>query len=306
MQDLISVIVPIYKVEAYLDKCVSSIVAQTHKSMEIILVDDGSPDNCGAMCEAWAEKDCRINVIHKQNGGISDARNVGTNIASGEYIAFVDSDDWIAPEMFERMLNALKAENADICACSIVSCFPNHRVAWGCQAYAVTDSEQTLAMLYSDTAYPVSVWNKLYRRELWDDLRFPVGKICDDAFTTYQLVHKANRIVQIPDELYFYRIRPNSIMTSHFSPKRMDEEEAWRCNYLFMEEHYPAVAKAALDFYLQKVNMLMHTIPTEQREEFRGEYTFLHEIMKKNLAYLLFASSLNIKQRIKMLLDYFK
>lgn len=306
MNDLISVIIPVYKVEEYLDDCIRSVVDQIYQNLEIILVDDGSPDNCPAMCDAWTMKDKRIKVIHKPNGGLSDARNAGIDIASGEYIAFVDSDDWIEPDMYEKMLAALKKEHADICACSISSCYPEHRAVWGCRAYVVTDSEQTLAMLYRDTAYPVAAWNKLYRRELWDDLRFPVGRICEDTFTTYRLVHGANRIVQLPYALYCYRIRPNSIMTSQFSPKRMDEEEAWRCNYLFTKEYYPSVGKAAFDFYLQKVNMLMHTIPAEQQNEYRKEYVFLREIMRKNLAYILFVSSLGVKQRVKLLLDYFK
>ena len=125
MGELISVIIPIYNVEAYLDECVQSILSQTHKQLEIILVDDGSPDGCPAMCDAWAEKDSRIRVIHKENGGLSDARNVGIDAATGDYIAFVDSDDWIVPEMYEKMLAALKKENADICACNILSCFPD-------------------------------------------------------------------------------------------------------------------------------------------------------------------------------------
>ena len=117
--DLISVIVPVYKVEKYLDKCVQSIVNQTCKNLEIILVDDGSPDNCGAMCEAWAEKDSRIKVIHKENGGLSDARNAGLAVATGDWVAFVDSDDWVAEEMFARLLNAAKNHQADISACNV-------------------------------------------------------------------------------------------------------------------------------------------------------------------------------------------
>lgn len=305
MQNLISVIVPIYKVEAYLDECVSSIVVQTHKNLEIILVDDGSPDHCGAMCDAWAAKDSRIQVIHKENGGLSDARNAGIDAATGAYIAFVDSDDWIKPEMYETMLAALTRENADICASSILSCFSDRQVKWGCMEFATGNSEQILSMLYNDAAYPVSAWNKLYRRELWAETRFPKGKICEDAFTTYLLVHQANKIVQIPDALYCYRIRENSIMTSAFSSKRMDEEEAWRCNYQFIEQHYPRLRKAAFDFYLQKVNGLLHTIPKDCRGEFALEFDMLCRILKNNLGYIAFSSQLAPKHRLKLLLDFF-
>ena len=298
MQDLISVIVPIYKVEAYLDACVSSITEQTHKHLEIILVDDGSPDNCGAMCDAWASKDSRIKVIHKENGGLSDARNAGIEIANGDYIAFVDGDDWIMPQMYETMLAAITWETADICACSILSCYPDRQMKWGCMEYTTGGSEQILSMLYKDTAYPVAAWNKLYRRGLWAETRFPKGKICEDAFTTYLLVDRAERIVQVPDALYCYRIRENSIMTSAFSAKRMDEEEAWRYNY-------PKLYKAAFDFYLQKVNGLIHTIPMDRRMEFAREYQMLYQIMKQNLGYIAFSSRLALKHRVKLLLDFF-
>lgn len=305
MQDLISVIVPIYKVEAYLDECISSIVAQTHKNLEIILVDDGSPDNCGAICDAWAAKDSRIQVIHKENGGLSDARNAGIEIANGDYIAFVDSDDWIKPEMYETMLAALTRENADICACNILSCYADRQIKWGCCEYTTGNSEKILSMLYNDTAYPVSAWNKLYRRTLWAQIRFPKGKICEDAFTTYLLTHQAKRIVQITDPLYCYRIRENSIMTSAFSIKRMNEEEAWRCNYQFVQQHYPRLYKASFDFYLQKVNCLIHTISKDCRKEFTREYEMLHQILRKNLGYIIFSSQLSLKYRVKLLLDYF-
>lgn len=306
MAEKISVIVPIYMVEEFLDECVQSIVSQSYTNLEIILVDDGSPDKCPEMCDAWAKRDSRIKVIHKVNGGLSDARNVGIDVATGEYIAFVDSDDWIRPDMYEKMLNAIKLENADICACNIKSCYDDHEECWGCNDYTVGNAEQILSMLYSDTSYPVSAWNKLYRRSCWDKLRFPVGKICEDAFTTYLLVHNAKKIVQLPTAFYCYRIRPQSIMTSAFTAKRMDEEEAWRLNYEFVSEYYPRQRKKAFDFYLQKVNILIHAMPEEQKERYGKEYDYLQEIMKKNLIYVLLKSNLNWKYRIKFLIDFIK
>lgn len=290
--------------EAFLDECVSSVVEQTHKNIEVILVDDGSPDKCPEMCEKWAKIDNRIKVIHKNNGGLSDARNVGLDIASGEYIAFVDSDDWIMPDMYEKMLNALLHENADICACNIKSCYVDGVKEWGCEEYTVGNSEQILDMLYSDTKYPVAAWNKLYRKECWENLRFPVGKICEDAFTTYSLVHNAERIVQIPEAFYCYRIRPESIMTSSFSMKRMDEEEAWRINYQFVKEHYPRLYKKAFRFYLQKVHTLIREISKDQRKEFPQQFSYLEGILKKNMLFMLINSGLSWKYRAKYLIDY--
>lgn len=304
MENKITIIIPIYKVEEFLDECIQSVVGQTHKNMEIILVDDGSPDQCPDMCDVWAKKDSRIKVIHKANGGLSDARNAGLDITTGEYIAFVDSDDWILPDMYEKMLNVLNQEHADICACNIKSCYADHEETWGCKEYTIGNSEQILDLLYSDTKYPVAAWNKLYRRECWENLRFPVGKICEDAFTTYKLVHNAKRIVQIPEALYCYRIRSQSIMTSAFCDKRMNEEEAWRVNYQFVREHYPQLYRKSFRFYLQKVHGLIRSISKEQKVEYKQQYDYLKNIMRKNIKFILFQSGLSWKYRIKYIIDY--
>lgn len=303
MKPMISVIIPVYKVEDYLDKCVKSILDQTYSELEIVLVDDGSPDQCPEMCDSWAERDSRIKVIHKQNGGLSDARNAGLDICTGEYIAFVDSDDWIKANMYQIMMETLERENADICACNIISCYPDREVSWGGKVYTVGNSETMLDLLYSDSLYPVCAWNKLYRKELWDGFRFPVGKICEDAFTTYMLLHKAKRIVQITDALYCYRIRSESIMTSSFSHKKMDEEEAWRKNYEFIKENYPKVYRKAYTFYLQSVNSLIHRIKPEEREQFQEEFRYLRTVMKKNMFYMLCRSTASLKYRGRFLID---
>lgn len=306
MNPLISVIVPVYKVEEYLDECIHSIINQTYSCLEIVLVDDGSPDQCPRMCDEWALRDARIKVVHKKNGGLSDARNAGLDICTGEYIAFVDSDDWIKPEMYREMLDAARREDADICACNIISCYPDRKVSWGTKEDKVGTSEEFLDLLYSDTVFPVCAWNKLYRRELWDNFRFPAGKLCEDAFTTYLLVHKARRIVHIKKALYCYRIRSESIMTSAFSAKSMDEEEAWRKNYEFVGAHYPRLYKKAFSFYLQRVNLLMHRIKRSGKDCFQKEYGTLRAIVVRNLFFMLFRSSTSLKYRIRYLFDLIK
>ena len=257
------------------------------------------------MCDEWVERDSRIKVIHKKNGGLSDARNAGIDIASGEYIAFVDSDDYIKSDMFEKLYEAIYATDSDIAACGILNCEGEKQTAWGCSNLTGT-SKQILAMLYNDASYPVAAWNKLYRRSCWQSVRFPVGKICEDAFTTYKLIHVARRIAMIPEPLYCYRIRPGSIMTSKFSLKRMDEEEAWRCNYQFVEKHYPQLKKSAFDFYLQRVNGLIHTMTEEDQEKYIEQYQALRKILKDNLMYVLVSCQLRWKHRIKLGLDIIK
>jgi len=204
--------------------------------------------------------------------------------------------------MLEKLHSALVKADADIAACGILSCEGGKQTEWGCLDMVGTP-EQIYELLYNDTAYPVAAWNKLYRRRCWETLRFPVGKTCEDAFTTYQLIHNARRIVMIPEALYCYRIRPGSIMTSAFSLKKMDEEEAWRCNYKFMEQHYPLFYKSSFDFYLQKVNGLVRLMDEEEKILFSEQYRFLREILKHNLGYVIFHSKISIKSRIKLVLD---
>ena len=175
-QPLISVIVPIYNVEEYLDRCVESIVNQTYKNLEIILVDDGSPDNCPQMCDNWAEKDSRIKAVHKENGGLSDARNAGMPFATGEIISFIDSDDWIELNMFETMLNRMIEDNSDIVSCG---------VKWveedGCLIRDVTsenevlDNKTAMKELLNDSKLKQHVWNKIYKYDMIKNI--PLSKI---------------------------------------------------------------------------------------------------------------------------------
>ena len=306
MKPIISVIVPVYKVEQYLDTCVQSILDQSYSQLEIILVDDGSPDHCPEKCDRWALLDKRIKVIHKKNGGLSDARNAGLEICTGDYISFVDSDDYIRPEMYERMLYAIKEEDADICACSIIRCYSDKEVKGDVVSGVAGRSEEILDLLYSDSMFPVCAWNKLYRRELWKEIRFPVGKICEDAFTMYLLVHKAKWIVQIPEALYCYRIRPESIMTSSFSKKSMDEEEAWRKNYEFIKKQYPRLYKKTFTFYLQSVLVVIHKIKKEEIEQYHKEYDYLKKVLLENRFFMLFKSTASLKYRVRFLIDVAK
>ena len=306
MGKVISVIIPVYKVEDYLNQCIESIINQSYPELEIILVDDGSPDKCPEMCDLWEKRDPRIRVIHKNNGGLSDARNKGLDICTGDYISFVDSDDWIHPQMLGRMARQLEVENADLCACNIVSVYPERQAVWGAKRTVVGNAETMLNLLYSDSQFPVCAWNKLYRKELWKDLRFPIGKICEDAFLMCQILHRSRIIVQNTDPLSFYRIRPNSIMTSSFQLQRMDEEEAWRFNCQFIKKNYPILYKKAFTFYLQSVLILIRTIRKDERVVFQKEYALLKGILRKNILFLLFGSTASIKYRGHFILEYLR
>ena len=182
MNPVISIIVPVYKVESCLRQCLDSICAQTLREIEIILVDDGSPDNCGKICDEYAARDSRIRVIHQKNGGLSAARNAGIAVARADILGFVDSDDWIEPDMFALLYHDLVKEEADIAVCGKF-CHKNGTVTpLGDGTYCVLSGCGAIRMLYQQDGVGRVVWNKIYRRSLFDEIRFPVGRIYEDNF----------------------------------------------------------------------------------------------------------------------------
>lgn len=246
--DLISVIVPVYGVEKYLNRCVESIVNQTYPNIEIILVDDGSPDNCPIICNEWAVKDSRIRVIHKLNGGLSDARNSGMAIATGELIGFVDSDDWIAPEMYEKLLSAIHRDGSDIAACSVARVWesgsPDTMLTQCCNCVLGRDEAQ--AELLAENKLKQPVWYKLYRRKNIQGIFFEKGRYHEDVFWSYQAIAEAQKISIIDYIGYFYWQRTNSIMGEGYSIKRLDAIEAYCMRYEFIKEHFPELTQVAL------------------------------------------------------------
>lgn len=224
--DLISIVVPVYKVEDCIRTCIESIVKQSYTNIEVILVDDGSPDMCGSICDEYADKDTRIKVIHKQNGGLSDARNAGIDIATGKYISFIDSDDYIKSDCIEKLYNSIVNNQCDISICSeevlYEDCVKKYNVDNYKDYETVLTPEHTLErMLYKD-GFDVSAWAKLYKRSLFDDIRYPVGRLFEDAATTYKLIIKAKKIVYIKYSGYKYVMRKDSITNEKFNEKKFD------------------------------------------------------------------------------------
>lgn len=211
--DLISVVVPVYNVEKYLERCVKSIIEQTYMNLEIILVDDGSTDESGTICDRNAARDNRIKVIHQFNGGLSDARNKGISVASGKYICFVDSDDWLNKDAISRMHYLAYTSDADIvdfgyfiCDDSSSEPFNYHR-----EDCRIVDKEEALILLAEDIKIHSFTWSKFYKSELFSDIRFPKGETYEDIKTTYRLFLKASKIYFSNEILYFYYQRKGSI-----------------------------------------------------------------------------------------------
>ena len=240
--DLISIIVPVYKVEPYLHKCVRSIVEQTYKNLEIILVDDGSPDNCPALCDAWAAQDSRIKVIHKANGGLSDARNAGLAIAQGDYVAFVDSDDWVSADYIGAMHRAIRSTGAEIAACDVITSFgdSNPPISAAGAPVKCCSPEDALGDILQGRGFRAVAWNKLYKKSLLENEGYPVGKYHEDEFVTYRILAKANVLAYVDCPLYAYFQRPGSIMST-VSPKHLDALDAYLERLTFLQKHYPSL-----------------------------------------------------------------
>lgn len=221
MNDLISVIVPVYNVEKYLKRCVDSIIWQSYSNLEIILVNDGSPDRCGEICNEYAKKDDRVRVIHKKNGGLSDARNAGVEIARGNYLAFIDSDDWVNEKYFEKLYQLISNTNSDIVSCNFLETDGKVKttIPQEVEIYTFTNYEALEQLTNKFYSQLVVSWGKIYKSNLFNDIKFPVGKIHEDEFVIHHLLYSADKVVLTTEQLYYYYQRNDSITGEGFNIK---------------------------------------------------------------------------------------
>ncbi len=236
---LVSVIVPVYNVEPYIDKCVRSIQKQTWQNLEILLIDDGSADRSGILCDRYARKDPRIRVIHKENGGLSDARNCGIDLANGEYFLFVDSDDWIDEDMVELLLKLAVREQAEVAECSYRSIYQDHvEEETACSGELITADGVYAMFCQLRWRYFKSVaWNKLYHRKLFaDGKRYPKGRYHEDEFLTHQIFYAAEKLVYLDVSKYNYVREREGSITGQLSSKILDGCYALRERVAFAEE----------------------------------------------------------------------
>lgn len=237
----ISVIVPVYKVEKYLPQCIDSILAQTYKDFELILIDDGSPDNCGKMCDEYAQRDARVRVIHQKNGGLSAARNAGIDMAKGEYIAFVDSDDYVSEEYLEKLYNCLVYNNADISICDKIEFWSDKAIQTvkdNGKQEKMTGREACTKVYQIGKGVSIIACCKLYNKRLFEGRRFPVGMIHEDQAVVPILLYNADVVSTVNECLYYYRQHNESIMRKKFTPKRFDNVLAIdRCIKYFSERN---------------------------------------------------------------------
>ena len=279
---LISVIVPIYNVEDYLHRCVDSIRNQSYTNLEIILVDDGSPDNCGKICDEYAEKDNRVVVVHRKNGGLSAARNSGINICKGEYIGFVDSDDCIHPQMYELLFKDIKKNNTILSFCQPNMCH-NQVVKH------VDINEETICYNSSfilKKALVEDIWwsacSKLYHKSIFNMIRFPEGRTNEDYPTTVQIFDYCETIAVNFNKLYNYCLRTGSITRSTFNIRKFDRIESAKDVYEYMQEHHPELVEPAQRNLLASCIGLLINLTKVKTNLYKEKKQMIYRIIREN------------------------
>lgn len=307
MQDLISIVVPVYKVEKYIKECLDSIINQTYTKIEVILVDDGSPDESGKICDEYAHKDVRIKVIHKKNGGLSDARNYGIDIAQGKYITFIDSDDYIDSKYIEELYNAIKLNDVKVSQCNILKVNDEKEILRkiGYLDSQIKSGKEMIKDIYNKHWIEnVVVWNKMYAKELFKDLRYPVGKIHEDEYTTYKILYDLDKVAIINKYLHNYRQNENSIIGRSFNVKRLDVLEAFEERLMFFKERNEIeLYELTLIEYLQKIRECYIKTKKYINKSQNIQLDLINKY-RKNLKIINTMKDIDNKKKIKLFLFY--
>lgn len=299
---IISIIVPVYNVEIYLEKCVDSIIKQTFKSIEIILVDDGSTDNSGTICDTIALSDERIRVIHKENGGLSSARNVGIKNARGSYYGFIDSDDYIEPDMFEVLYRNIINFGADLSICGILDVFDGRDNRRTKNITQLIDNKEAIRRVLEGQEFSVNAVNKLYKKELFDGILYPVGKYTEDAFVIIEILLKCKKVVYTTEQKYYYYHRENSITTQKFTPKQFHVIEAYEKNHNIICNVYPDLKPYSMGrLCWANFIALDRMIASNSTEEYPKERDAIVEFLRKHFSDIIRCNFLTKARKFSML-----
>ena len=303
MAPIISVVVPIYNVEQYLEKCVKSIQNQTLSNIEIILVDDGSTDESGVIAENLALNDERIRVYHKENGGLSSARNYGIDRATASLIGFIDSDDYIEADMYELLYNNLLKENADISMCSLYDVYPGLDLKKNREPkYLVLNNEQAIKIVLEAKLTSVTAVNKLYKKILFKNVRYPIGKIAEDAFVIVRLLQQCAKIVLTTEQKYYYIHRENSITTAQFRMKDCDVIEAYKLNYDIVKKNFPSLEKEAKMRICWSNFYVLDKLMVSKSDMYHSVLRDVVSCLRNNFLFIIFSKNFHLSRKIAMVL----
>ncbi len=304
---MISVIVPVYNVEPYLRKCMDSILGQTDPELEILVIDDGSTDQSGEICDEYAKADSRIRVFHTENRGLSEARNLGLDEAKGDYFGFVDSDDWIEPDMYEILLKTAVETGADVVECSVYLEYPDRTEEVNRQDRKMTGMQAVAALLHNDLSD--GVWNKLYRRKCFDRIRFPKDRIFEEIATTYRVFSEADIVCSVAKPEYHYLQRPNglsketnmkNLVDYHYSQRERFEALQDRVDEETRHEMLRRCARS-----LSRIWVHYEDFPLTERLRYRDDIEEMNVFSKQHLP-LFGDSSWEIRIRVGTFFSHFQ
>ena len=300
LEELVSVIVPVYNVEKYVGDCIESLICQSYNNIEVILVDDGSVDSSGKICDEYAQQDTRIKVIHKENGGLSEARNFGITSATGEYYSFVDGDDFLSEDAILQMISLIKEKKCEIAVCNMIRYFEDGETE---PFYVPSHTPKVLdGQDRFETLLQPSVCNKIFRAELFDSVRFPKGKFYEDTFVYHVLLYNANRVVLTGYDGYFYRSRRSSILGQNVMTDRYFDfiEAVWlRTEFLLEKEIQPYGNEACLSLYSAVANAEKNITQTEDNQSKHFEAMQRYKVAYKQL---IKSSDISLKQKLRLFL----
>ncbi|MFJ7728161.1 glycosyltransferase family 2 protein [Neobacillus sp. NPDC097160] len=305
MNPAISIIVPVYNLEQYIKKCLDSILSQTFKDFEVIIVNDGSIDNSGSICNEIAYLDNRVRVIHKKNGGLSSARNAGIKIAKGDFLGFVDSDDYIDKDMYRVLYNLCKETNSDISICKFSREVKGKLInEQNEECKLEMDHDEAMRQLFKGVLYRFSVCNKLFKKTCFENIQFPEGRIHEDLATTYKLFSNARKSVYTNYEGYVYVKREESILTSKFHGKRMDALLGWSEILSFMGRNYPHLSKEFISCFAYGCVDIIHYILNQvENRDLRKEYlSIIQQLVRKFYIKLMLNNTLSLKYKLTITL----
>ena len=297
MDEKISIIVPMYNVELYLRKCITSILNQTYKNIEIILVEDGSPDNCGKIADAFAKMDNRIKVIHQENKGLCGARNAGLEVATGKYIGFIDSDDWIEPDMYEYLYSNMKKNDADVVACRYYRIKKNNKIRvktdW---EERVFDTHDAIVNIVSKFEIRTVFWNKLFKKEIFDNIRFPEGMVFEGTNMMHLVLENAKKVVLLPQPKYYYVDTDESIVNIKNIKNKCDYELAFIKRYNELVEKYPELKEVMMNQVVKNAIKLLRALKgfsNEELAEYDDKFKIIYDFICEHLDYIRTLKKIN-------------
>jgi len=297
---IISIIVPVFNAEKYLKRCINSILTQTFNNFELILVNDGSTDKSGSICDEYSKMDYRIKVIHKANGGPSEARNMGIDNAIGQYIGFVDSDDYIENDMYEKLYEACILYRTRISMCGRYDLLGGtKKTLFSFEGYKVWSSKDAIGNLLTWNNIDSSPCDKLFEKSLFNGIRFPIGKAFEDIFIIYQLLYKAHTISHIGDPKYYYCHRADSGSVQELSEKRLEILEASLEILDFIKKHYQHLLPEAKSFYYKNI-LFLFCLPQPKSKKLQNKYLYrkLSTLLLNNFPDIILSKYLSRREKI--------